>query len=1075
MISPWLDYTQSLGAKRRRRRRARTGSGCNTGVSVVSSRLGIGILDLLPQTTALAPSIPDGVVEALGVLTVVDHRCTSSADFFLHEGVLQSAADALDLSTENWPIHIPGLIQGLPFRLAVARDTAPAGQQEPRPSRWILDIEVTDLEVQIPGVRAAQRSGGSGVTPLTLAPAGDSDASRRVYLAGSTVIRISGGGAGGAQVELADTPDPLDPDAPTGAVIHLTAKPPDFLFGSSQYGLTLDSFDIDLSTGYTPAAIMARGHDETWKGVAFRDATFFFPPSTPLVHSLSVGVRDVIIGSPGGLQGQLSVEFGQDFADVPNTRITIQLQTSSSPTTLATSAGVSATSLVCPVSTVAFGQTRRVRAVFNVDAPTTIPGHTDLAIVGVYWKLPDGSEGNSTTTPWFTAPVDGTLNYRLRMGGPTNTATATPPSQVPADQTELVEVSVTFPRQEGSPTGTPPIVDLTVAGSPTMNNALHLRGGRASLAGLVFQARNAETADWLLGAGTAPHMVRHATSFSTPLLPDGTTTADLLVEGANGARRIRLDVVPGGPLVVGHQASADPASTGVVTVIGTGAVTPNDVDATFRHGEIVQNGFQPAVEVAASYADLRFSRPVPVGGTPPAVTGTWWVCETAATGSGALPGGAVPPGGHVVLLTNPPSIVDRNTIPAAAWAANTLRGKLLTTDIVSLTAPSFQSTPDRADPIGRPLPRQPATGGDPKGGLEAIVGAKLHYLPRIPAALAASSAPYALLDRLDVAAASVSGTTAHAAIGSAAPVPWSLEPAADFSFGFPGVPASIETHGVGVALTGAPAVAVTEFVRERTAGLGFSAVQGLTEPARSLAIQSEIALAAEAATALPAITDGAGAGPVAAVLRSCAFGLEGVPGIATAAITANVFPFSQQEAGLETWLNSQISAGGGAGSALRSAAGTFTDGIARALDRRILSSGYGAREALTALIAAFDRAQDLVYLETPSIDMLPIESGGENLQLWSVLDLADGLAARFARGALRADSARCRHAETDAGRARPHAAGRDRPDARCIWRSLRRVLAGRRRGTLPAHRRQRGSGGRCVRTGWVDRLHHAAA
>lgn len=398
-----------------------------------------------------------------------------------------------------------------------------------------------------------------------------------------------------------------------------------------------------------------------------------------------------------------------------------------------------------------------------------------------------------------------------------------------------------------------------------------------------------------------------------------------------------------------------------------------------------------AVTAQRSYADLRFSRPVPVGGTPPAVTGTWWVCETAATGSGALPGGAIPPGGHVVLLTDPPAIVDRTTIPAAAWATNTLRRKLLATDIVSLTAPSFQSTPDRADPIGRPLPREPAAVGDPKGGLDAIIGTKLHYLPRIPAALAASSAPYALFDRLDVAAASVSGTTAHAAIGSAPPAPWALEPAADFTFGFPGVPASIETHGVGVALTGAPAVAVTEFVRERTAGLGFTAVQGLTEPARSLAIQSEIALAAEAATALPAIADGAGAGPVAAVLRSCAFGLEGVPGVATAAIAANVFPFSQEEAGLETWLNSQISAGGGAGSALRSAAGSFTDGIARALDRRILCSGYGAREALTALLAAFDRAQDLVYLETPAIDMLPIESGGENLQLWSHLVSRMGL------------------------------------------------------------------------------------
>lgn len=652
----------------------------------MSSRLGIGILDLLPQTTALAPSIPDGVVETIGVLTVVDHRCTSSADFFLHEGVLQSAADALDLSTKDWPIHIPGLTQGLPFRLAVARNAAPAGQQEPAPARWILDIEVTDLAVQIPRVRPALRSGGSGVTPLTLTPDLSKDAPKNVYLAGSTVIRISGGGAGGTQVQLADTPDPLDPDAPTGAVIHLTAKPPDFLLGSSgHYGLTLNSFDIDLSPGYTPAAIMARGHDETWQGVAFRDATFFFPPSTPLVHSLSVGVRDVIIGTPGGLQGQLSVEFGQDFADVPNTRITMQLQTSGTPTTLATSAGASATSLVCPVSTVAFGQTRRVRAVFNVDAPTTIPGHTDLAVVGVYWKLPDGSEGNSTTTPWFIAPVDGTLSYRLRTGAPTNTATATPPSQVPADQTELVEVSVTFPRQEGSPTGTPPIVDLTVAGSPTMNNVLHLRGARASLAGLVFQARNAETADWLLGAGTAPRMVRHATSFSTPLLPDGTTTADLLVEGANGARRIRLDVVPGGPLVVGHQTSTDPASTGVVTVIGTGAVTPNDVDATF---------------LAAAF-ELRNQRDA----APSAAT----ISGTAIT----VPQGVI----AEVEVNLPAGLTDPLPAPTPADPPTRTVQILFefgTANVVNVLRPNEQDS--QLDPAHEPDALPIAHGGDPVGG-----------------------------------------------------------------------------------------------------------------------------------------------------------------------------------------------------------------------------------------------------------------------------------------------------------------------------------------------------------------------
>ena len=40
---------------------------------------------------------------------------------------------------------------------------------------------------------------------------------------------------------------------------------------------------------------------------------------------------------------------------------------------------------------------------------------------------------------------------------------------------------------------------------------------------------------------------------------------------------------------------------------------------------------------------------------------------------------------------------------------------------------------------------------------------------------------------------------------------------------------------------------------------------------------------------------------------------------------------------------------------------------------------------LIALLAAINRAQDLVYIETPSVDNLVIDSSGENLQLWQAL------------------------------------------------------------------------------------------
>ena len=154
-----------------------------------------------------------------------------------------------------------------------------------------------------------------------------------------------------------------------------------------------------------------------------------------------------------------------------------------------------------------------------------------------------------------------------------------------------------------------------------------------------------------------------------------------------------------------------------------------------------------AVVARRSYADRRFNRPAPLPGTPATgISGTWVVCETGVSNSGALPAGAVPPGGHVVLLGSPPTIVDRTVLPAAAWDANTLRNRLRAADIVSLTTPSFGSTPDRADVTGRPLPRTPTTGGDPRGGIDTIVGTRLHLLNRtLLSGVTASSVPYVLL------------------------------------------------------------------------------------------------------------------------------------------------------------------------------------------------------------------------------------------------------------------------------------------------------------------------------------------
>jgi hypothetical protein len=439
-------------------------------------------------------------------------------------------------------------------------------------------------------------------------------------------------------------------------------------------------------------------------------------------------------------------------------------------------------------------------------------------------------------------------------------------------------------------------------------------------------------------------------------------------------------------------------ATGVARLVMTLANGRIDASGLLGMDTIVAHLDNNATVVQRSYADRRFTRPTPDPGAAANAGafggGTSWViCETGQTGNGALPNGSVPPGGTVVVLSNPPAIVDRTTIPAAAWqTAGTLGGTIQVGDIVSLTETSFQSTPDRADALGRPMPRQSST-GDPTGGLGGVPGVITHRVGRAPFTgdILASSAPYALQDRLEVAAARTQGAGAPVAvIGGAPPLPWVHEVLPHY-LGHPGAPAAIEIHGTGVALDGPPAVAVAEYVRERTAGLGFNFVQTANEPERSVLTQSELAIAAEAATPLPAGAASNAAGSVVAVLRTGPVGQDGFLGAAVGAIAANLYPFSRSEDQLEDWLDAtfnDITTALGtspAGQQLRAAAAGPIDSMTRGLDRRIQTAGFGAREVAISLAAAFARAQDLVYIETPALDSLVHGPIGEALNLWQIL------------------------------------------------------------------------------------------
>jgi hypothetical protein len=481
-------------------------------------------------------------------------------------------------------------------------------------------------------------------------------------------------------------------------------------------------------------------------------------------------------------------------------------------------------------------------------------------------------------------------------------------------------------------------------------------------------------------------------------------------------------------------------ATGLARLVVT--LPPGRVDPVGRLGmELLAARLAPSgTPEERTWADVRFDRPAPIGGAlvsaaaPPAGA-QWHVCETgAALGPGAL-AGAVPSGGTVVLVAGQPqpAIVDRTTLAAVGAWNGTLATVLAPAatpnagNVVSLTEPAYLATADRADAIGRPVAREAASPADATGGLAGALGTGLHYTPRLggptidPLAPFQPSSPLPLQERLEVAAATVNGGGATAVLGGAPPLPWVHDVGAGW-LGHPGAPAAVEIAGTGVALTGTPALAVVEHVRERTAGMGLPGVRGLAPTAvRDLLVGSDLALAAEVLDApllpsvgndgIPAVAPPGSVGTVAAVLRTVAARQEGQPAVWQAIPDAESFvPLSQTDDALSTrlanwldavaaswtaWLAAKLPAGTTLpplppavqtpGTALDNATQPTRDQLARALDRRVQATRGGRRELAVALDQAFQRAQDLVYVETPMLDGDPHGPGDDQLNPWQRL------------------------------------------------------------------------------------------
>jgi len=103
------------------------------------------------------------------------------------------------------------------------------------------------------------------------------------------------------------------------------------------------------------------------------------------------------------------------------------------------------------------------------------------------------------------------------------------------------------------------------------------------------------------------------------------------VADADGTRRVKLEVVPQGPLAIGHQQDASPNAKGVVTIlspgVGAGDATPTGVSQTFLAVPFHLRAEQPAAPAPATIigtlvtvptgADAEVDVPVPAGAAEP--------------------------------------------------------------------------------------------------------------------------------------------------------------------------------------------------------------------------------------------------------------------------------------------------------------------------------------------------------------------------------------------------------------------------------------------------------------------------
>lgn len=509
---------------------------------------GVTVLDLIEQVPAGAQGfIPDAVAGFINLLNVSNVHTRTSDRFFIHSGRVQSADDAgLGLGAD-FPLEIPGLNVGVPFELSWLRpdiaadgdEDADAAALEGEPTGWTLDLLLDRVAVVLPVGEAARRVPASPAAPAHLAR----EDRTRVKLYARGVLRIEGG-AEGTKVRLIADPDPIVPTNAIGTVIETGFSPPHVLLSDSGFGVTVDRIVLDLTSAFTPANIVARGHGPEFEGMTISEATVYFPRNIPFVGDINVGVRDLLVGwSPvPALQGEARVELGVPLESA--TGIAFFQDVDGQVVTLGGPSGGGS-----ELKVTVHADTGPVARLF---ARMATPG------VSATWTLPNKSSHTGESSGWFEVSM---ASHSDRHRSVRVTELRTDPDGSERWTQERTFAFVRAPDAQDTPQHAPPIrVACANTGfSHQWDDVAFLRGPGTALDFIRFSAIDTGLSDediaglrWLWTHDGSERSGSGAAFDLDVGWAEGTHSITLTDRHGN-VRRCRVEVVPTGALYVGHR------------------------------------------------------------------------------------------------------------------------------------------------------------------------------------------------------------------------------------------------------------------------------------------------------------------------------------------------------------------------------------------------------------------------------------------------------------------------------------------------------------------------------------------